>query len=80
VLFNLSWSHLAVPDNGTFFYGYGAANTMNLLDQFIVSRGLQFGASKLKVRPESVEIFRAPDMTTPGKRRPRGFDKTRPGG
>jgi hypothetical protein len=80
VLFNLSWSHLAVPDNGTFFYGYGAANTMTLLDQFIVSRGLQFGASKLKVRPESVEIFRAPDMTTPGKRRPRGFDKTRPGG
>jgi hypothetical protein len=80
VLYNLTWSQLAVPDNGTFFYGFGAANTMNLLDQFIVSRGLQFGASKLKVRPESVEIFRAPDMTTPGKRRPRGFDKTRPGG
>jgi hypothetical protein len=80
VLFNLSWSQLTSPDQGTFFYGYGAANTMNLLDQFIVSRGLQFGTTKLKVRPNSVEIFRAPDMTTAGKQRPRGFDTAGPGG
>lgn len=80
VLYNLSWSQLAAPDNGTFFYGSGASNTMNLLDQFIVSRGLQVGSSLLRVRPESVEIFRAPEMTTSGKRRPKAFDKTKPGG
>jgi hypothetical protein len=77
VLFNLSWSQLAVPDHGTFFFGSGLANTMNLLDQFIVSRGLQFGASRLKVRSGSAEVFRAPDMTTAGKQRPRAFDRKR---
>ncbi len=73
VLFNLSWPLLATPDNGTFFFGGGEANTMNLLDQFMVSRGLYFGASGLKVRPDSVRIFRAPEMTTGGKRRPKPF-------
>jgi hypothetical protein len=80
VLFNLSWSQLAVPDRGTFFFGGGAANTMNLLDQFIVSRGLHFGASKLTVRPNSQQIFRAPAMTTPGKQRPKAFDRRVPSG
>ena len=80
VLFNLSWSQLAIPDSGTFFFSGGMANTMNVLDQFMVSRGLQFGASKLKVRPNSLEIFRAPDMTTGGKQRPKAFvfDKKAP--
>jgi len=80
VLFNLSWPQLAVPDNGTYFYSGGVANTMNVLDQFVVSRGLQFEASKLKVRPNSVEIFRAPEMTTGTKQRPKGFDKKAPSG
>lgn len=80
VLFNLSWPHLAAPDNGSFFYSGGAANTMNVLDQFIVSRGLHFGSSQLKVRPNSPQIFRAPDMTTGAKQRPKGFDKKTPGG
>lgn len=76
VLFNLSWPFLAEPDRGTFFFSGGTANTMNLLDQFSVSRGLQFGASKLVVRAGSVRIFRAPDMTTSGKQRPKPFTKT----
>lgn len=80
VLFNLSWPQLAVPDTGTFFFSGGAANTMNLLDQFMVSRGLYFGKSALKVRAGSVRIFRAPDMTTGTKQRPREFDKKKPGG
>jgi hypothetical protein len=80
VLFNLSWPLLALPDNGTFFFSGGAANTMNVLDQFVVSRGLYFGTSALKVRPNSVQIFRAPDMTTSGKQRPKAFvfDKKEP--
>jgi len=80
VLLNLSWPQLAVPDNGTFFFSGGAANTMNVLDQFMVSRGLYFGASTLKVRPDSVQIFRAPDMTTGAKQRPKGFDKKKQSG
>jgi len=75
VVLNLSWPLLATPDQGTFFFSGGNSNTMNLLDQFIVSRGLFFGVSQLKARPESVRIFRAPDMTTLGKQRPKGFDK-----
>ena len=80
VLFNLSWSQLAIPDNGTFFFSGGTANTMNLLDQFIVSRGLHFGASKLKVRSNSLQIFLAPEMTPGAKHRPKGFDKKKPAG
>jgi len=80
VLFNLSWAELATPDTGTFFFGGGTANTMNLLDQFIVSRGLHFGVSKLKVRPDSLQIFRAPDMSPGAKKRPKAFvfDKKAP--
>jgi len=74
-LINLSWPQLAEPDNGTYYYGGGASNTMNLLDQFIVSRGLYFGASSLKVRPGSAQIFRAADMSVGARRRPRKFDK-----
>ncbi|MBI3249101.1 MAG: hypothetical protein HYZ50_21570 [Deltaproteobacteria bacterium] len=80
VLFNLSWPQFAIPDNGTFFFSGGAANTMNVLDQFMVSRGLYFGASALKVRPNSARIFRSPDMTTGTKQRPKEFDKKKPGG
>ncbi len=75
VLFNLSWPQLGTPDTGTYYFGGGQSNTMNLLDQWMVSRGLYFGASKLKVRPDSAQIFRPPDMATPGKNRPREFDR-----
>ena len=75
VLLNLSWPLLAESDRGTFFFSGGSANTMNLLDQFIISRGLHFGVSQLEVRAGSVQIFRAPAMTTAGKQRPKAFDK-----
>ena len=75
VLFNLSWRFLGTPDTGTIFFSGDSANTMNVFDQFIVSRGLHFGASGLKARPDSVGIFRSPDMATGTKKRPKGFDK-----
>ncbi len=75
VLFNLSWQIFKQPDTGTYFYDKGPANTMNLLDQWIVSRGLYYGASQLKVRADSAKIFRSPDMTTAKKLRPKPFDK-----
>ena len=47
---------------------------MNLLDQFMVTRGLFFGKRQLQFDPASVEIFRAAEMTSP-KGRPLGFDR-----
>jgi endonuclease/exonuclease/phosphatase family metal-dependent hydrolase len=61
VLLNLSWPLLATPDTCSLFFSGTSANTMNLFDQFIVSRGLHFGSSGLQARAGSVEIFKHPD-------------------
>jgi hypothetical protein len=74
-LFNLSWSLFGMPDTGTIFFSGDSANTMNVFDQFIVSRGLRFGESGLKARPESVKVFRPSGITTGAKMRPKAFDK-----
>jgi hypothetical protein len=75
VLFNLAWLLLGTPDTGTIFFSGDSANTMNLFDQFIVSRGLYFGKSGLKTKPSSVQIFRPTDMLSGAKKRPQAFDK-----
>jgi endonuclease/exonuclease/phosphatase family metal-dependent hydrolase len=75
VLFNLSWPFLGTPDLGTLFYAGYSANTMNVFDQFMVSRGLYFGKSGLKAKPDSVQIFRPAEMATGDKKRPKAFDK-----
>jgi len=74
-LFNLSWSLLAEPDKGTIFFSGESANTMNLFDQFMVSRGLYYGDSGLKARPDSMRIFTTPEMAPGKKQRPKAFDK-----
>ncbi len=48
-LFNCMWPVVATPDRGTYYFG-GGVPTMNLLDQFIVSRGLYYGFSGLKMK------------------------------
>lgn len=48
-LFNCVWPVVSAPDRGTYFYGKGFP-TMNMLDQFIVSRGLYYGHSGLKMK------------------------------
>ncbi len=75
VLFNLSWPFLGMPDMGSIFFSGESANTMNLFDQFIVSRGLHFGKSGLKARSGSMQIFRPSDMAPGSKKRPMAFDK-----
>jgi hypothetical protein len=72
-LFNCMWSLLGKPDQGTLYFSE-ATNSMNLLDQFFVSRGLFYGKQKLRMLGDNVEIFTPPVMTTP-KGRPRAFDK-----
>lgn len=76
-LFNPMWSLMNKPDQGS-QYDSGGTHTMNLIDQFMLSRGLYFGNSGLTVRrnaaglPE-VEIFR-PDIMCTRKGRPREFN------
>ncbi len=72
-LFNCAWPFLGAPDRGTIHFASGT-NTMNVFDQFLVSRGLYYGKKKLQMRPEAAKIFTPPDLATP-KRRPRPFDR-----
>ena len=72
-LFNAMWPQFALPDRGTFYFS-GATNSMNLLDQFMVSRGLYYGAQGLQFDPASVAIFNQPPVgSTRG--RPIAFDR-----
>jgi hypothetical protein len=73
-LFNCMWRFLGIPDEGTHFYSK-SINTMNLLDQFIITRGLYYGYQGLKMNTESVEIFKPKIMTSSKKGRPIEFNK-----
>ncbi len=72
-LFNCMWPLFGQPDKGTLYFST-ATNSMNLLDQFLVSRGLFYGVQGLKMDPASVEIFTPAAMAT-AKGRPRAFDR-----
>jgi hypothetical protein len=76
-LFNCMWEILARPDSGSFFFASGEgtpSHTMNMLDQFLVSRGLYFGRAGLRIDIPSVKVSRPGVMATP-KGRPRPFDR-----
>ncbi len=72
-LFNCMWPFLADPDTGTLHYS-GSTNTMNLLDQFMISRGMYYGLQGLKFDCSSVEIFQPEIMSSKQKKRPVRFD------
>lgn len=73
-LFNCMWPTVGQSDTGSLHFSQGV-NTMNLLDQFMVSRGLRLGRAGLRMKLDSVRVFRAPPMATRGKQRPIPFDK-----
>jgi endonuclease/exonuclease/phosphatase family metal-dependent hydrolase len=73
-LFNCMWPQAALSDHGSLHFSQGV-NTFNLLDQFMVSRGLLFGRSGLKMMLGSVRVFEAPPMASAKKKRPVAFDK-----
>lgn len=73
-LFNCMWPQTAQSDHGSLYFGQGV-NTFNLLDQFMVSRGLLLGTAKLKMLQDTVRVFEAPPMVSAQKRRPVAFDK-----
>ncbi|MEA1946270.1 MAG: hypothetical protein U9N83_03085 [Thermodesulfobacteriota bacterium] len=72
--YNCMCKFLGMPDEGTHFYSE-STNTMNLLDQFIISRGLYYGLQSLKLEQDSVEIFKPSVMASGKKKRPKKFDK-----
>lgn len=72
-LLNCDWPLLATPDQGTLYFPQ-ATNSMNVLDQILVSRGLYYGQQKLRLALGSVEIFAPGELRTP-KGRPRPFDR-----
>jgi hypothetical protein len=71
-LFNCMWPILGRPDEGSYYFS-AATNSMNVLDQFMISRGLYYGLRGLKMKLDSAEIFRPAVMTTP-KGRPKKFE------
>jgi len=72
-LFNCMWPILGRQDEGTFYFSR-STNTMNVLDQFILSRGLFFGEQHLGMDLDSVQVF-TPDLMTTPSGRPRAFSK-----
>ncbi len=74
-LFNCMWPLLGKADEGTYYYS-AATNSMNMLDQFIISRGLYYGLQGLKMQLDSVEIVRPAIMAPGKKRRPKKFEFT----
>jgi hypothetical protein len=72
-LFNCMWPFLALPDTGTLHYS-GATNSMNVLDQFMISRGLYYGLQGLRLDRSSVKIFKPDIMSSARKKRPVKFD------
>jgi hypothetical protein len=77
-LYNCMWPVLGRPDEGTYYYS-DSTNTMNLLDQFIISRGLYYGSAGLRFDLPSVEVFRPELIRTGGKGRPKAFSFTTTG-
>jgi predicted extracellular nuclease len=72
-LFNCMWVLLGNSDTGSHYFSQ-SVNPMNMLDQFIISRGLYFGKQKLQIDIGSIKIF-TEIMSCPEKRRPKPFDK-----
>lgn len=59
--YNLMWDILGAGD-ATHFYN----NAPNLLDQFLISKGLLSGKSGMKANRDSVQIFKQPEMISGG--------------
>lgn len=72
-LFNCMWRLLAQPDEGT-FYQSDSAKPMNLLDQFLISRGLYYGLHGLRMDLDTVEILKPSVMSVGAKKRPKKFE------
>lgn len=77
-LFNCSWTVGSRPDSGSYYFS-GSTNTMNMLDQIIISRGLLYGESGLRINQNAnsepnFEIYAPLQMRTSSSNvRPKRF-------
>ena len=69
-MLNLMWPLMQGHDPGTYLFG----SDWNMLDQFLVSYGMLYTASKVRVNPGSVNVFR-PKILTASSGRPRAFKR-----
>ncbi len=69
LFWNLSWSVIGDPTDGTFYY----ENAPNLLDQFLVNKNMARQDSPIRAKPETLEILRFPGTFTGKYKRPRRF-------
>ncbi|MCP4128663.1 MAG: endonuclease/exonuclease/phosphatase [Gammaproteobacteria bacterium] len=69
-MLNLMWPLLQGHDPGTYLFG----SNWNMLDQFLVSYGMLRSASQVRVRLDSVAIFK-PDILKGSSGRPRKFSR-----
>ena len=65
-LFNCMWPILAAPDRGSYHFGRSIP-TFNLLDQFIVSRGLYYGESGLRMKRRTQLVPPAQESDPPAQ-------------
>ena len=69
LFWNLSWSVIGDPTDGSFYYD----NEPNLLDQFLVNKNMAKHDAPIRARPETVEILRFPGTFSGKYRRPKPF-------
>ncbi len=79
-LLNLMWPLMQGNDPGTYLF----SSDWNMLDQFLVSKGMNKNDSKIKVKKETIAIFKPSEMVGSSGRpkrfgrpsRPSSFDNT----
>ena len=69
LFWNLSWSVIGDPADGSFYYN----NEPNLLDQVLVNKNMARQDSPIRAKPETLEIVRFPGTFTGKYRRPKPF-------
>jgi predicted extracellular nuclease len=69
MFWNLTWSVIGDPTDGSFYFN----NEPNLLDQFLVNKNMAKQDSPIRARAETVEILRFPGTFTGKYKRPKPF-------
>jgi predicted extracellular nuclease len=69
MLWNLSWSVIGDPTDGSFYFN----NEPNLLDQFLVNKNMARENDPIRAKADTVEILRFPGTFTGEYKRPKPF-------
>jgi hypothetical protein len=69
LFWNLTWSVIGDPTDGSFYFN----NEPNLLDQFLVNKNMAKQNAPVRAKPETVEILRFPGTFTGKYKRPKPF-------